>query len=115
MARPRKQPDEKRTASVRADLTVAERLYVHEQATLAGISAAEYTRRRILGFAVVAGGNIRRVDPAFISELNRIGVNVNQLARAVHTDRDFARYWREIGDELRRILVIALRVAEEGR
>lgn len=113
MARPRKQPDEKRTASVRADLTVAERLYVHEQATQAGISAAEYTRRRVLGFAVVTGGT-RRVDPAFISELNRIGVNVNQLARAVHTDRDFARYWREIGDELRRILTIALRVAEEG-
>jgi hypothetical protein len=39
-----------------------------------------------------------------LAEVNRIGVNVNQLARAVHTDRDFARYWQEIGQELHVVL-----------
>jgi len=113
MARPRKQPDEKRTASVRADLTVAEKLHVQEQAARAGMSAAEYTRRRVLGFTVTAGGGTRRADPALISELNRIGVNVNQLAKAVHANADFARFWREVGDELRRVLARLLGRGEE--
>ena len=30
---------------------------------------------------------------ALITELSRVGNNVNQLARAAHTDRDFLRYW----------------------
>jgi hypothetical protein len=46
MARPNKLPDEKRLASIRADLTVAEKIFVQEQAAKAGMSEAEYTRRR---------------------------------------------------------------------
>lgn len=111
MARPRKQEHERRTASIRADLTEAEKVFVQEQAARAGLSAAEYTRRRVLGYAVVSPAASRRADPALITELNRVGVNVNQLARAVHTDRDFVRFWREIGSELQAVLV---RVVREG-
>lgn len=112
MGRPRKEQHERRTASVRADLTEAEKVYVQQQAAKAGLSEAEYTRRRILGYAVVSPAAARRADPALISELNRIGVNVNQLARAVHTDREFIRYWREIGAELRSALDRVVRAGE---
>lgn len=99
MARPKKQPDERRTASIRADLTMAEKVYIQEQASRAGMTEAEYTRRRLLGQPVQASP--RRADASMLAELNRIGVNVNQLTRAVHTERDFVRYWQEIGGELR--------------
>jgi hypothetical protein len=112
MARPRKQPDEKCTASIRADLTVAEKLHVQSQAERAGLSEAEYTRRRVLGFVVASPAAARKNDPALISELNRIGVNVNQLAKSTHTDGDFIRFWREIGDELRRVLAKLLGVRD---
>jgi hypothetical protein len=46
MARPTKHPDEKRLASIRADLTQAEKIFVQEQAAVAGMSEAEYTRPR---------------------------------------------------------------------
>ncbi|MGD9693612.1 MAG: plasmid mobilization relaxosome protein MobC [Phycisphaerales bacterium] len=112
MARPRKQEHERRTASIRADLTEAEKAYIQEQAAKAGLSGAEYTRRRLLGFAVTSPAAARRADPALVTELNRIGVNVNQLARAVHTDRDFARFWREIGQELREVLEKVVKAGE---
>lgn len=112
MGRPRKEEHERRTASIRADLTEAEKVYVQEQAARAGLSEAEYTRRRVLGYAVVSPAASRRADPALITELNRIGVNVNQLARAVHTDRAFIRYWREVGAELRAVLERVVRAGE---
>ena len=102
MARPKKQPHEQRTESTRADLTLAEKEHVREQARLAGISEAEYVRRCVLGISVAPAP--AKVDAALITELNRIGVNVNQLARAVHTGRAFVTYWREIGTELTAIL-----------
>jgi hypothetical protein len=113
MGRPRKQIEERREASIRTDLTRAEKAYVKEQATRAALSEAEYTRRRVLGHAVVSPAGPRRADPALISELNRIGVNVNQLARAVHVGRDFVRHWREIGVELRTVLDKLLRAEED--
>lgn len=112
MARPRKEEHERRTASVRADLTEAEKVFVQEQAARAGLSEAEYTRRRVLGFAVASPAAARRTDPALITELNRIGVNVNQLARAAHTDRDFIQFWREIGRELQGVLAKVVRAGE---
>ena len=102
MARPKKQPEEKRDASIRADVTLAEKAYIKDQADLAGISEAEYLRRRALGFAVSPPPS--KVDASLVSELNRIGVNVNQLALAVHTDRDFIRFWAEVGSELKAVL-----------
>lgn len=102
MARPKKQEHEKRAPySIR--LTVAERVYIQDQASAAGIDVSEYIRRRAMGYTVPSGKS-RQTDPALISELNRIGVNVNQLAKATHTGRDFVRYWKEIGSELTALL-----------
>lgn len=102
MARPKKQPDEQRLSSVRADLTLAEKAFVQEQAATAGLSEAEYTRRRVLGVTVRPAP--RRADASMVAELNRVGINVNQLARSVHLDRDFVRHWEEIARQLQDVL-----------
>ena len=102
MARPKKEEHERRNASTRADLTAAEKEYIREQAAKAGLSEADYVRRRILGFTVQPPAP--KADAARVSELNRIGVNVNQLARATNADREFRGDWRDVERELRRLL-----------
>lgn len=104
MPRPRKEPHEKRTQRHNVRFTAAELAHVQAQAEAAGIDVAEYLRRRALGYQVPAGGGRGGADPAILSELNRIGVNVNQLARATHVGRDFVRYWKAIGADLSRVL-----------
>ncbi|MEQ8750323.1 MAG: plasmid mobilization relaxosome protein MobC [Amphiplicatus sp.] len=103
MARPKKQDGEQRSETARFRVTVAEREYIRAQARAAGLPEAEYLRRRALGYAVPPARS-GLPDPALISELNRIGVNVNQLARAMHRGSDFVQSWRVVGDELSSIL-----------
>ena len=104
MARPRLEEHEKRTERHNLRFTLAEIDHIRTQADAAGIDVSEYLRRRALGYTVPTGGSSRRTDPALITELNRVGVNVNQLALATHTGRDFVRYWQEIGQEVSKVL-----------
>ncbi len=100
MARPTKQDHERRTETARFRLTLAEKEMILSKAAAAGVSETEYLRARALGYQVPSP--VARIcDPALISELNRIGVNVNQLAKAVHLGRDFADFWEAIGEDLR--------------
>ena len=103
MARPKKQDGEKRDEVARFRVTLAEREYIRAQANAAGLGEAEYLRRRALGYAVPPARS-GRSDPALISELNRIGVNVNQLARATHRGSDFVHSWQIIGKQLSDVL-----------
>lgn len=114
MGRPNKEPDEKRTERYNLRFTLAEMEHVRSQADAAGLTVMEYIRRRSLDYNVPPGGGARRSDPALVSELNRIGVNVNQLALATHTGREFVRYWEEIGDELTRVLERVVAVELDG-
>ena len=107
MARPKKEPTEARDQRFNLRFTLAEIEHIRAQAHVAGLDPHEYLRRRALGH-VVAPAAARQADPALVSELNRVGVNVNQLARAVHRDSAFASYWREIGEELQAVLRKAL-------
>ncbi|MCF6283568.1 MAG: plasmid mobilization relaxosome protein MobC [Candidatus Hydrogenedentes bacterium] len=114
MGRPKKQEHEKRTERQNLRFTVAEIVHIQQQADAAGISPAEYVRRRALGYTVPSGSSSRGTDPALISELNRVGVNVNQLARSVHRGGDFVQYWQEIGQELRSVLEAVVRNQEDS-
>ena len=111
MARPKKEPHERRTSSTRADLTPAEKEHVRAQAQRAGLSEADYVRRRVLGFQVSPAPS--RVEAqataALVNEVNRLGVNVNQLARAVHTDRPAATAWQTLAGECERVLARLVR------
>ena len=71
-------------------------------AATAGLTVAEYCRRRVLGMNVAPPP--ARADAALISEINRIGVNVNQLALSHNADREFKGDWETISDQLVRVL-----------
>lgn len=99
MARPTKEPNEKLTEVVLTRLTLAEREYIRDQANAAGLSISEFIRRRCQGLPVQPPAS--RADADLLYELNRIGVNVNQIARATNTDREFRGDWQAIAEALR--------------
>ena len=85
MARPRKQSAEQRLARLNARVTPVELAYVEGQALAAGICASEFVRRAALGQRI-APRRTRSID-AVLVELSRIGVNINQMARATNSGR----------------------------
>lgn len=107
MARPKKQAFEKRDQRFNLRYTPAEIAHIRLAAQKAGLHPHEYVRRRTLGhqvFAPVA----RRADPALINELNRIGVNLNQIARAVNMGREVEEDWQALSQELRKTLTLVM-------
>ena len=83
MARPTKDTAAKRTERFNLRLTPAELVHVQSQATHAGIGAHDYARRRVLGHKVPPARS--QIDASLLTELNRIGVNLNQLTHAVNS------------------------------
>jgi len=83
MARPTKDTADKRTERFNLRLTLAELAHVQAQAAHAGIGPHEYVRRRVLGHRVPPARS--QIDASVVSELNRIGVNLNQLTHAVNS------------------------------
>ena len=90
-----------RTEKVEVRVSAAEKTELRGSAREAGLTVSEYVRRRSLGQPVVA-----RADRETRVLLRRIGVNLNQLARAANTPGAAARE-RPLTDalaELRRVL-----------
>jgi len=83
MARPTKDATDRRTERFNLRLTIDELAHVQVQAGHAGIGAHEYARRRVLGHRVSPARS--QIDSSILTELNRIGVNLNQLARSHHS------------------------------
>lgn len=104
MARPKKQDQEKRTEQTNERWTLAEIEFLDEQARLAGISRTEFIRRRSLSLAVTAAPARSISDPALVTELNRIGVNLNQIAKATNAGRGMPHSLAALQAELRTAL-----------
>jgi hypothetical protein len=102
MARPKKSEADRRTCLAQFRQTPAEELTAHMNAAAAGLTPAEYYRRRSQGLVVAPPA--ARADATLLRELNRIGVNVNQLAFAANADREFKGDWQALRDELARVL-----------
>ena len=98
MARPKKNEHEKRDQRFNLRLTVEEIEHLRAQAAIAGLPPHEYARLRVTGHVVKPARQY--ADSSVVAELNSIGINVNQLARAVHTDRRFQQHWEAIRDQL---------------
>ena len=77
MARPRLGESERRARTVGVRVTAAEETELRERAQAARLSMGAYLRRRALGQRVRMASELR--------ELNRIGVNLNQMARALNS------------------------------
>ena len=80
MARPRLGEEERRTRTVGVRVTEAEAEELQERAQGARLSMGAYLRRRGLGQRVRMAAELRE-----LRELNRIGVNLNQMARAMNS------------------------------
>ena len=83
MARPRLGEEERRGRTVGVRVTEAEAEELRERARGARLSVGAYLRRRGLGQRVRFTAE-RRLGAAELRELNRIGVNLNQMARAMN-------------------------------
>ena len=83
MARPRLGDEERRTRTVGVRVTAAEAEELQERAQAARLSVGSYLRRRALGQRVRIAAD-RRLGAAELRELNRIGVNLNQMSRAMN-------------------------------
>ena len=77
MARPRLHESERRARTVGVRVTAAEAAELRERAQAARLSMGAYLRRRALGQRVRIAAELR--------DLNRIGVNLNQMARALNS------------------------------
>ncbi|MEL7087318.1 MAG: plasmid mobilization relaxosome protein MobC [Planctomycetota bacterium] len=82
--RPKKADGETRHV-VPTRMTIAEHNHARDMARQAGLSLSEYLRRRALGEPITVRQG--KTDARLIHELNAIGVNLNQIARNVNSDR----------------------------
>ena len=76
--------EERRGRTVGVRVTEAEETELRERAQAARLSMGAYLRRRALGQRVRSAVE-RRLGAAELRELNRIGVNLNQMARALNS------------------------------
>ena len=86
MARPVKKDHEKRSTQLPpVRVTTSELAYVQRQADLAGMSVTDYLRTLALTEEVKPRKT--KLEASLLVELNRIGVNLNQIARSAHIGR----------------------------
>lgn len=83
MARPRSAPDERRTVQVNMRFSPTEASQLSEKADSAGMTTAAFGRAAMLGKSIKVQ---KSTAPDFMTrnELRRIGVNLNQIAKAMN-------------------------------
>lgn len=107
MARPPLRPEERKDELLpNLRVTASERAMIEEKAFKAGLTLAGYCRRAIFKarFTPVRTST----DQALLVELNRVGVNLNQIARRVNAGRnlppDFPDVLAEVREAVRKVL-----------
>lgn len=114
IGRPKKAPDEQRsTWFPRLRATPAELSYVEDMANRAGVSLPEFCRRAIMGQRI----HSRRADvnERTLAELNRIGVNLNQIAHRLNARAGVAADLPTVLFELQEALAKVLANGSERR
>lgn len=87
--RPRLGPGERMTDGLRVRMTAAERATVDARAAQVGLPVSEFARRAILGARIAQPAISRSGIPlGVLSELARVGNNLNQIAHAAHLGRE---------------------------
>lgn len=90
-------------------VTAAELAFVQEQAVRAGLSLSEYCRRIVLRRKVAAARS--GADDALLLELNRVGVNLNQIAHRLNAGGKTPPHLAVVLDEVRAAVT---RLADDG-
>ena len=103
MARPRKDEHERRRSHLPpVRLTEAELIAVGDHARLAGLSVSDFTRQRLLGGSVIPRPGAANAH--LLSELNRCGVNLNQIAHRLNGGQGLPNDLGNVLTELHRVL-----------
>ena len=85
IARPKTPDPLKKSEAVRVRLTVEERVSLIGKAEQAGLSVSEYLRRTALGLTIKAPAIQSGLPFETRNELQRIGVNLNQMAKVMNS------------------------------
>lgn len=105
MGRPTKPDDEKRTERLAGlRVTTAERHDIERRAASAGLDVSDFMRQAV--FAQQITPRRPAGDGHLLFELNRVGVNLNQIARAVNRGRP-------VGDDARHVLALLYQVIDK--
>ncbi|MCP4369663.1 MAG: MobC family plasmid mobilization relaxosome protein, partial [Deltaproteobacteria bacterium] len=83
MARPKKTQEERLTRRVKFDLTPSDYAQSLKDSQKAGMTLTAYARQQFLNGKVIIH-KYRKLDYDTFEQLRRIGVNLNQLTRAVN-------------------------------
>ncbi len=103
MARPQKNADEKKAASLPSiRVTDADRVHVETQAQAASLTLSEYIYSRATGHQVTPRPS--KLEASTLSELNKIGVNLNQIAHARNSGRDDPAILKYVLEELHTLM-----------
>ena len=107
MARPKLRPEERSDEQLpNIRVTVAERERVEEKAAAAGMTVTQYIRRAVLKTRIAPKRG--STDQALLVELNRVGTNLNQIARRVNAGRnlpsDFPDVLAEVSAAVKKVL-----------
>jgi len=86
MARPPKEPDQRRTGWIAFRASPAEIISIHGKASLMELSASAFARQRALSEFVMP--RRRSTDPQAVATLIGLANNMNQIARHANTGRD---------------------------
>lgn len=84
MARPKKPATDLRSDTLGVRLTVSERQELDRAAAALGLTAAEFVRRRSLGYRLPAEVARQRHTTLLATALLRLGVNLNQIAHRLN-------------------------------
>jgi hypothetical protein len=99
IGRPKKAPAEQRSERLSGiRLTAAERVTVEAEAAKAGLPLAEFCRRAILRKRITPPRS--EADAAALIAVNRIGVNLNQIAARVNMTGQLADDFRDVLAEI---------------
>lgn len=104
MARPKKAPAELRDDQLKLRLTAAEHAQIETTARALGLTAAEFTRRRALGYRLPPTQPEQQAIASLAAALIPIGNNLNQLTRAANAGRLLPHSVQELADRITSML-----------
>lgn len=112
--RPRLAPGEGRTERIpHVRLTMMERSEIEAKAAASRLTVAEYCRRRVCGYRLPPPHK-SAIPPGLLSELNRVGNNLNQIAKAANAGRSIPAMAEQTLTELRGLMnLIVSRLDDE--
>lgn len=105
MARVACEPHELRKRPLRVFLNEHEEAHLNANALATGVNRHDYVRMLIMGHAPEVIYRGRAADPHLLEALNRVGNNLNQAVRDMHSESKRKHDWEQIRQLLEDVLL----------